>query len=284
MGKGNMMMMAVKAKIDGMLDCLKYKEDEDPDGTALKANVFGRYLGLASIVLLILTGLVGMMPSNCETAEEDTLGDTAAEAEAACKGPGACPFAGVWAFLFVYFIFNMEIYHYCLPKEPPKEEGEDGASKEEEVEVQMEDADSDDSDDSDDDDSPGCFARICACLCGCCKKCRHRMRKCCWCFCLRIPGMKHAYENFYIRALVYIIICVPTFFCAITMAAGLFVAITGVLYAFARWRGEKERELSDPREEDPAPEDKGDGGDANVGVEPVEDPDAPKKGRRKKKK
>lgn len=235
---------AAKSKIAGILDPLRYKEEDDPDGTKLKANVIGRYLAIAACAVMLLTGVIGV-----------GMG-------------GVCAFSGAFTFLVFYPITNLELYHYVLPTESPTDEGEAEAAAEQEAESKEEDED--DSDDEEEEKKPGCCAK-------CCSKCCHRLRKCCFFCILKWPGPRHMYENFYIRAAVYIVLSIPLWLCGITMAAGLFLVATGLTYAFARWRGEKERTLDTP--EDPPEEPEGDK------EEPKEDEEeAPKKGRRKKKK
>jgi len=238
----NMAMMMIKMKLQGLVDPLMYKEDEDEDGTAMKANVFGRYAALASAGLMVACGVIGF-----------AIG-------------GFCLVSAVWGWLFFYAILNMELYHYLLPTEEKPAEDEAGAPKEEE-------ADDEDSDDSDDEEKkPGCCAR-------CCASCKHRLRKWQYYCCLKWPGPKHIYENFYIRAVCYIVLGIPMWPCAITMAGGLFLSITGVLYAFARCRGEKERVLDVP--EDPEDPEAGKEDAEDLKDEPAE-AEAPKKGRRRK--
>jgi len=200
----------------GMFDSLKYDHENDKDGTQMKANVIGRYIGLASTLVIIGMGALAVMPQE-NSSDEETVGGRRFERVGASldstisncgfgwdcgvsllpfrRAPPPppeessksidmmCALMALVGALLCWVICNVEMYHYTLPLE--KLNDEDAAGEEEAPEDEEPESSDEEEDDGKKKKKKG--------------KCRHRIRKCCYNCCLSKPGMKQIYENFCYR-------------------------------------------------------------------------------------
>jgi len=285
MAQGMMAKMWIQDKIDGC----KLSEEEARDPTKMKASTFARWLGLGGTAICFFAGAYVMatydsggatdvLSSNSTnvTAAEPTAAPTAvAEAEAA--DDGVCIMSGVFAFLVSVPILLLEVSYFILKgggemteeemakAQQDREAGEGGSASESGKGVGRGAGPDDDKEDDDEAEEEGAEGEEEGDgKPSCCAKCLGKLIRCIVC--------RYLYENWYIRAGLYLLVSVFMFPCGTTMVCGILLLICGLLYAFAKWRGELAPMAPEEKSEEETP------------AEEEEVEDAPKKEKKRKRK
>lgn len=277
-----MQQQAGKMWITNKIDDCRLSEEEARDPTKLKASTFARWLGLGGCAIMFFAGLYvmatyddGSGSAACMFTDSDAAGcssnttnttntsltsaPTPAPTGNATSGGDdpVCIMSGVFCFLVSVPILLLEISYFVLKggKELTAEEMAEqemaassgsgsgkgvgrGAGPDDDPKP---DKDDDEGEEADEDESKP----------GCCGKCLGSLMRCFCCKCL--------YENWYVRALLYLVMSVFMFPCGMTLVCGFLLLICAFLYAFARWRGELAPMVpEESKEEDKAPEEEDD--------------------------